>query len=68
MPKPTYVQIAKGDIIGSCTQESVESWERDGWTVVDDSSSETGSSEPGERVVIESSLPELYGTDEEGAV
>jgi hypothetical protein len=44
------VHIVNGDIHGFCLPSALGAWESNGWTVVDDGSSETGSPEPGELV------------------
>ena len=40
MPRAREVEITKGDLKGKVLQESVKVWERNGWTVADDGSSE----------------------------
>ena len=40
-----YVKISKDGQEGSCLKESVKAYERNGWTVVDDGSSESAPAE-----------------------
>lgn len=40
MPKSKYVTVEKDGSQGQVTEESLETWEKHGWTVVDDGSSE----------------------------
>lgn len=40
MGKNRFVEIEKDGIRGECLPSAVRVWERDGWTVVDDGSSE----------------------------
>jgi hypothetical protein len=41
-----YVKITKDGQEGECLPESVKGWERHGWTVVDDGSSESAPEAP----------------------
>lgn len=54
MPKPKMVEIKKGDLIAEVVSTSVAAWKRNGWTVVDDESSEVEVSQP---AAIEVNLP-----------
>lgn len=40
MPKPKYVTVSKDGSEGQVSEESLPTWEKHGWTVVDDGDSE----------------------------
>ena len=40
MPKQKYLTVEKDGAKGQVTEESLATWEKHGWTVVDDGSSE----------------------------
>lgn len=42
MAKAKTVQITKDDMTGYVLEKAVPAWERNGWTAVDDGSSESG--------------------------
>lgn len=46
MPKPVLVDIEKDGIRATVMDKSLKVYLRNGWTVVEDGSSETGSPEP----------------------
>jgi len=55
MPKTKMIKIKKGDIEAECLRSAVPAWERNGWTVVDDGTSDqepapTGDPSQGEQV------------------
>lgn len=62
MPRPKTIQIEKDGVTGQCTRESLKVWERNGWTVVDDGTSEPAAVES----VDESQMDEpfIYTTKE----
>ena len=41
-----YVKIEKDGVEGQCMPAAVKAWERNGWTVVDDGSSESAPEAP----------------------
>lgn len=42
MGKPKYVDIENEGLRGQCLETALPAWQRNGWTVVDDGSSESG--------------------------
>lgn len=40
MPKPKFVKITKDGLEGEVVKSALPAWERNGWTAVDDESSE----------------------------
>ncbi len=53
MAKPKTVQIKKGDVTAECLASAVSAWERNGWTVVDDESSDVEATPaPAEPVLV----------------
>jgi hypothetical protein len=44
-----YVTITKDGEEGQCMPSAVKTWERNGWTVVDDGSSESAPEAPAEK-------------------
>jgi len=45
MPRARQIKMTNGDLEGFVLKESVDAWERNGWTVADDESSEQEAAE-----------------------
>jgi hypothetical protein len=68
MAKPQYVKIEKNGVEGQCLPQSLDVWERNGWTVVDDGDSEDAGSEPevqGYNLALPTTPPKGDTKDEE---
>lgn len=60
MSRAQHVEIQKGELRGRVLPRSLPTWEANGWTRVDDGSSEpepSGDTTP----VVETPLPQLFG-------
>ena len=61
MSKQQEVKIQKGDLVGTVLASSVATWKRNGWTVVDDGSSDVEVKLPAPKVAQKK--PEYPATD-----
>jgi len=58
MSKHSYIQIQKGDLVAEVIPSAVRAWKRNGWTVVDDESSEVPPNQVQEKSPTELLVPE----------
>ena len=66
MPRPKKIKIVNGDQEGYCTEASLGVWERNGWTVAEESDKPNGWTAEDDGSSEESPAAVAEGPDEEG--
>jgi len=65
MTNRRYVKLEKDGIEGECLPSAVEAWKRNGWTVVDDGTSEADEQAVDSGTSVEYQATPVADTDEE---